>query len=60
MHASVPAKIKTACEMAAVVLLVARPSALAGDVGAALLSGAALIGIVTLPSYLPHTRRRFT
>jgi CDP-diacylglycerol--glycerol-3-phosphate 3-phosphatidyltransferase len=60
MHASVPAKVKTALEMAAIALLIARPTALASDVGAALLIGAALIGIVTLPSYVPHTRRRFT
>jgi CDP-diacylglycerol--glycerol-3-phosphate 3-phosphatidyltransferase len=59
-HASVPAKLKTACEMAALALLIARPIGLAGDVGAALLTAAALIGIVTLPTYLPHTRRRFT
>lgn len=60
MHASAPAKLKTACEMAAIALLLARPTALAAEVGAALLTAAALIGIVTLPMYLSHTRRRFT
>lgn len=59
-HASGAAKAKTACEMAAIVLLIAPPSALAADVGAALLTAAALIGILTLPAYLPHVRRRFT
>jgi CDP-diacylglycerol--glycerol-3-phosphate 3-phosphatidyltransferase len=59
-HASVPAKVKTACEMAALALLIGRPTALAGDVGAALLTAAALIGIVTMPLYFPHTGRRFT
>jgi CDP-diacylglycerol--glycerol-3-phosphate 3-phosphatidyltransferase len=59
-HASVPAKVKTACEMTALALLVSRPTALAADVGAAFLTAAALIGIVTLPMYVSHTRRRFT
>ena len=59
-HASGAAKTKTACEMAAIALLIAPPSALAGDVGAVLLTAAALIGILTLPAYLPHLRRRFT
>ena len=59
-HASAAAKGKTACEMAAIVLLIAPPSALAGAVGAVLLTSAALIGILTLPAYLPHMRRRFT
>jgi len=60
MHASGAAKAKTACEMAAIVLLIAPPSALAGDIGAALLTAAALVGVLTLPAYLPHMRRRFT
>lgn len=60
MHASTAAKLKTACEMAALWLLIARPTALATDIGEALLTAAALIGIVTLPMYVPHTRRRFT
>lgn len=59
-HASGAAKAKTACEMGALVLLIASPSALAAEVGAALLTAAALIGILTLPAYLPHVRRRFT
>jgi CDP-diacylglycerol--glycerol-3-phosphate 3-phosphatidyltransferase len=59
-HASGAAKAKTACEMTAIVLLIAAPSALAGAFGAALLTAAALIGILTVPAYLPHTRRRFT
>lgn len=59
-HASGAAKAKTACEMTAIVLLIAPPSALAADVGAALLTAAALIGVLTLPAYLPHVRRRFT
>ena len=59
-HASGAAKAKTACEMAAIVLLIAPPSDPAGDVGAVLLTAAALIGILTVPAYLPHMRRRFT
>jgi CDP-diacylglycerol--glycerol-3-phosphate 3-phosphatidyltransferase len=59
-HASVAAKAKTACEMAALVLLIARPTALVTELGAALLTAAALVGILTLPAYLPHVRRRFT
>lgn len=59
-HASRAAKAKTACEMGALVLLIAPPSAVAADLGAALLTAAALIGILTLPAYLPHARRRFT
>jgi CDP-diacylglycerol--glycerol-3-phosphate 3-phosphatidyltransferase len=59
-HASGAAKAKTACEMAAIVLLIASPSPLAAAVGAALLTAAALLGILTLPAYLPHARRRFT
>lgn len=60
MHASIPAKLKTACEMAALALLIARPTVLAGDIGTALLTAAALFGIVTLPAYVPHVRHRFT
>ncbi len=59
-HASGAAKAKTACEMAAVLLLIAAPSTLAAEFGALLLTAAALIGILTLPAYLPHARRRFT
>jgi CDP-diacylglycerol--glycerol-3-phosphate 3-phosphatidyltransferase len=59
-HAAPAGKVKTACEMAALALLIARPIELAADVGALLLTAAALIGILTLPAYLPHTRRRFT
>jgi CDP-diacylglycerol--glycerol-3-phosphate 3-phosphatidyltransferase len=59
-HASGTAKAKTACEMAALVLLIAPPTPVAAAVGAALLSAAALLGILTLPAYLPHVRRRFT
>lgn len=59
-HASGAAKAKTACEMAAIVLLIASPTALAAEAGAAVLTAAALIGIVTLPAYLPHAKRRFT
>jgi CDP-diacylglycerol--glycerol-3-phosphate 3-phosphatidyltransferase len=59
-HASGAAKAKTACEMAALLFLVASPSALVAAVGAVLLTAAALIGILTLPAYLPHVRRRFT
>ena len=60
IHAGVLAKLKTACEMAALTLLIARPSDLVASVGAVLLTAAALIGILTLPAYLPHTRWRFT
>lgn len=59
-HASAAAKAKTATEMAAIVLLIPAPSPLAGEVGAVLLTAAALVGILTLPAYLPHARRRFT
>jgi CDP-diacylglycerol--glycerol-3-phosphate 3-phosphatidyltransferase len=59
-HASGAAKAKTACEMAALLLLIAAPSLLVAEVGAVLLTAAALIGILTLPAYLPHVRRRFT
>ena len=59
-HASGAAKAKTAFEMGALVLLIAQPTALAVEVGAALLTSAAVIGILTLPAYLPHMRRRFT
>jgi CDP-diacylglycerol--glycerol-3-phosphate 3-phosphatidyltransferase len=59
-HAGTAAKLKTACEMAAILLLIARPTAMAAELGAALLTGAALIGILTLPAYLTHARRRFT
>jgi CDP-diacylglycerol--glycerol-3-phosphate 3-phosphatidyltransferase len=59
-HAAAAAKVKTACEMVALALLIARPTELASAVGVALLTAAALIGILTLPTYLPHTGRRFT
>ncbi len=59
-HASGAAKAKTACEMSALVLLIAPPSAVAAEIGAVLLTSAALIGILTLPTYLPHMRHRFT
>jgi len=59
-HATVAAKVKTACELSALALLIARPTALAADVGAVLLTAAALVGILTLPAYVPHLRRRFT
>lgn len=59
-HASVAAKAKTACEMAALLLLIAQPTVLVAEVGAALLTAGALIGILTLPAYVPHLRRRFT
>jgi CDP-diacylglycerol--glycerol-3-phosphate 3-phosphatidyltransferase len=59
-HAAAVAKVKTASEMVALTLLLAGPSGVAVDLGAALLTAAALIGILTLPAYLPHARRRFT
>ncbi|MGH2492804.1 MAG: CDP-alcohol phosphatidyltransferase family protein, partial [Candidatus Limnocylindria bacterium] len=59
-HASASAKVKTACEMVALAMLIARPTDVVADLGAALLTSAALIGILTLPAYLPHTRHRFT
>jgi hypothetical protein len=46
--------------MAALLLLIAAPSPLAAEVGAVLLTAAALVGILTLPAYLPHVRCRFT
>jgi CDP-diacylglycerol--glycerol-3-phosphate 3-phosphatidyltransferase len=60
MHAGPAAKVKTAFELAALLLLIARPTPVLADAGAALLTAAALIGILTLPSYLPHARQRFT
>lgn len=59
-HAATVAKVKTACEMSALALLIAAPTAVAIDLGAVLLTAAALIGVLTLPTYLPHQRRRFT
>lgn len=59
-HAGPAAKAKTACEMAALALLIARPSDPVADVGALLLTAAALLGILTLPAYLPRTWHRFT
>ena len=59
-HAGAAAKVKTACEMAALTMLIARPTGAVADVGAVLLTSAALLGILTLPTYLPHARRRFT
>ncbi|HEV8654567.1 MAG TPA: CDP-alcohol phosphatidyltransferase family protein [Candidatus Limnocylindria bacterium] len=59
-HAGTAAKAKTALEMGALALLIARPTAVAADIGAVLLTAAALIGILTLPAYLPHAKRRFT
>jgi hypothetical protein len=46
--------------MVALAMLIARPTDVVADLGAALLTSAALIGILTLPAYLPHTRHRFT
>lgn len=60
MHAAPAAKLKTASELGALLLLIARPTPPLADVGAALLTAAALIGILTVPSYLPHPRRRLT
>jgi len=59
-HAGAIAKAKTACEMTALSLLIAAPTIRAADIGALLLTAAAIMGVLTLPTYLPHLRRRFT
>jgi CDP-diacylglycerol--glycerol-3-phosphate 3-phosphatidyltransferase len=58
--ATLSTKLKTACEMAALTLLIWGPSASSADAGVVLLSAALAIGLATLPLYLPHPRRRLT
>ena len=61
LPASRAAKLKTALEMCAIALLiVARPPGLEAAVGIALLALALAIGVVTLPTYFPHRRPRYT
>lgn len=61
MPASPAAKLKTALEMCAIaVLITARPPALVATLGVALLAAALVIGVVTLPTYLPHKGHRYT
>jgi CDP-diacylglycerol--glycerol-3-phosphate 3-phosphatidyltransferase len=61
MPASSSAKLKTALEMCGIaVLIVARPPASEAALGVVLLAGALAIGVVTLPEYLPHRKRRYT
>ncbi len=51
------AKIKTALELAAITLLiVSRPSSAVSDAGVLLLALALLIGLATLPMYVPRGR----
>lgn len=52
------AKLKTALELCGLaVLIVARPPAPLAAVGVALLAAALVIGLATLPAYLPHHRQ---
>ncbi len=61
LPASSAAKLKTALEMCAIaILIVMRPPALEATVGIALLAAALVIGVVTLPTYFPHKRQRYT
>jgi CDP-diacylglycerol--glycerol-3-phosphate 3-phosphatidyltransferase len=61
LPASTAAKLKTALEMCAIALLiVARPPGMVATIGVALLVAALAIGLVTLPTYVPHKRPRFT
>lgn len=56
--ASPAAKLKTALEMCAIVLLIVAPSLVAASVGVALLGGALAISLVTLPAYFPRRGAR--
>ncbi len=61
VHATAATKLKTACEMLALaVLIAAQPSDAMTQVGTALLTVAAIIGILTLPTYLRHAAHRLT
>lgn len=61
MPASSTAKLKTALEMCAIaVLIVARPPAMEATLGVALLAAALVIGVITLPTYFPRKRQRYT
>jgi CDP-diacylglycerol--glycerol-3-phosphate 3-phosphatidyltransferase len=60
LPASAAAKLKTALEMAAIALLIVGRPGIEAALGVALLAAALAIGLVTLPSYLPHKRPRFT
>jgi CDP-diacylglycerol--glycerol-3-phosphate 3-phosphatidyltransferase len=61
LPASAAAKLKTGLEMCALALLiVARPPAAVAFIGVALLLVALTIGLVTLPTYLPNKRPRYT
>lgn len=60
LPASRAAKLKTALEMCALaILIVRRPPELEATAGFALLAAALVIGVVTLPTYLPRGRRRY-
>ena len=61
MPASPAAKLKTAFEMCAItVLILARPPAVEVILGVALLAAALVIGVVTLPRYLPRRGQRYS
>jgi CDP-diacylglycerol--glycerol-3-phosphate 3-phosphatidyltransferase len=61
LPASPTTKVKTALEMCGIALLiVARPPAALATVGVVLLAAALALGLVTLPTYFPHRRPRYT
>jgi cardiolipin synthase (CMP-forming) len=61
LGATPAAKVKTALEMTGIaVLIVAQPPAATATLGGALLAGALLLGLVTLPAYLPRRGHRYS
>jgi CDP-diacylglycerol--glycerol-3-phosphate 3-phosphatidyltransferase len=61
LPASPAAKLKTGLEMTGIALLiVARPPDPLATVGVAFLAAALVLGVVTLPIYLPRRGRRYT
>jgi CDP-diacylglycerol---glycerol-3-phosphate 3-phosphatidyltransferase len=61
LPASPAAKLKTGLEMAGIAtLVVARPPGAEAAIGVALLAVALAIGVITLQTYFPHRRPRYT
>jgi CDP-diacylglycerol--glycerol-3-phosphate 3-phosphatidyltransferase len=61
LPASSAAKLKTALEMCGIaILVVSRPPAIESVLGVVLLAAALVIGVVTLPLYVPRKRERYT
>jgi CDP-diacylglycerol--glycerol-3-phosphate 3-phosphatidyltransferase len=59
--AGIAAKAKTALELTAIaMLMIGRPPSPLSEAGVLLLSVALVIGIGTLPMYMPHTGRKLT